>query len=256
MAAVEPLPPGWAHIHFDEIDSTNAEALRRAAQGQSGPLWLTARWQTSGRGRSGRAWLSADGSIAATLLFSPPCSLAELPQLSLVAGVATHDAVASLLPEAARPLCRLKWPNDVLIEGAKVSGILVESTTRGRAPVVAIGIGINAGAAPALADRFATGLAGHGRGAAFDETSAALASSLAGWLATWRRPDAGFAAVRAAWLERAYAPGEAMTVNTDSGKVAGVFVGLEADGSLLLRDHNGALRSFSFGDVALGAPTV
>jgi BirA family biotin operon repressor/biotin-[acetyl-CoA-carboxylase] ligase len=250
------LPPGWAYVHFDEIDSTNAEALRRAAAGVHGPLWLTADRQTSGRGRSGRPWLSAPGSVAATLLFSPGCTLGALPQVSLVAGVAAHDAIASLLPQAIQPRCRLKWPNDVMIDGAKVSGILVESTTRGSEPVVAIGIGINAGAAPALADRLATGLAEHGPAAASAAMGAVLAAALARWLDIWLDPVAGFPAIRSAWLARGYPPGEAMTVHADGVKVAGAFAGLEPDGSLLLRIEGNEIRSFSFGDVALGASRV
>ena len=256
MTADAQLPEGWTHITFDEVDSTNAEAMRRAASGERGPIWITARRQSKGRGRSGRAWASADGSLAATLLFRPDSALADLPQLSLVAGVATHDAIAAVLPAEVRPMCRLKWPNDVLIAGDKTSGILVESAIVGSEPIVAVGIGINTGAAPVLADRFASGLAQHGSVAGSALMSTLLAAALARWLAAWREPQSGFAAVRAAWLERAFPVGESMTVHAGDERAAGHFAGLDAEGSLLLRDEAGTLRRFTFGDVALSAPRV
>ncbi|MGD9803516.1 MAG: biotin--[acetyl-CoA-carboxylase] ligase [Hyphomicrobiaceae bacterium] len=253
---VERLPRDWAHIDFEEIDSTNAEAMRRATAGERGPLWITARRQTRGRGRSGRSWTSADGSLAATLLFRPMCTLSDLPQLSLVAGVATHAAIAGVLPTEARQACRLKWPNDVLIAGAKVSGILVESAIMGTEPVVAIGIGINAGAAPILADRLASGLAEYGSQTASEDMSSRLALAVAHWLDVWRAPRQGFAAVRTGWLERAFSVGEMMTVNAADEHVSGRFAGLNAEGSLLLTDETGTVRRFTFGDVALGGPRV
>lgn len=256
MSGISNLPTGWTHLAFEEIDSTNAEAMRRASAGERGPLWITARQQTKGRGRSGRPWASAEGSLAATLLFQPEGALSDLPQLSLVAGVATHEAIAAALPPETQPLCRLKWPNDVLIDGAKVSGILVESTSLGAAPVVVVGIGINTGAAPVLADRFASGLTQHGSTAASEEMGGLLASALARWLDIWRAPQAGFAAVRTAWLERAFPIGERMTVHAGDERVSGHFAGLDPDGSLLLHDEAGTLRRFTFGDVALGGPNV
>jgi len=256
VSDVEQFPPSWRRLSFDDIDSTNAEAMRRAVSGERGPLWITARHQTKGRGRSGRAWTSAEGSLAATLLFRPDCTLAELPQISLVAGVAAQDAIAAALPIDVRRQTRLKWPNDVLIDGAKVCGILVESTIFGSDPVAVVGIGINTAAAPKLVDRLSTGLAQHGAATASERMSTLLAAALARWLETWRAPASGFAAVRAAWLERGSRIGEAMSVHAGGAQVAGRFAGLDGDGSLLLTDEAGTLRKFTFGDVALGAPKV
>ncbi|MGE0766152.1 MAG: biotin--[acetyl-CoA-carboxylase] ligase [Hyphomicrobiaceae bacterium] len=255
MADIEHLPSGWTHIGFEEIDSTNAEAMRRAASGERRPLWITARRQTRGRGRSGRSWTSVEGSLAATLLFRPSCALCVLPQLSLVAGVATHAAVTAALPQESRHRCGLKWPNDVLIDGAKVSGILVESAVVGTEPAVAIGIGINAGAAPVFADRLASGLAQFGAATATEKMSNLLASALAHWLAIWSGGD-GFEDVRAGWLQRGSSVGDRMTVHAGDVQVMGYFSGLDADGSLLVSDDGGVIRRFTFGDVALGAPRV
>lgn len=256
VSGSERYPHGWTHLAFEEIDSTNSEAMRRGTSGEPGPLWITARRQTSGRGRSGRAWTSADGSLAATLLFRPDCPLSALPQISLVSGVAAHDAIAGTLAEAERSRCRLKWPNDVLIEGGKVSGILVESAIVGMVPVVAIGIGINAGAAPALSDRLVAGLAEYDAGTASEVMSRRLASALAHWLEVWQSPTQGFAAIRASWLARGTPEGTAMTVHAGPEKVTGFFTGLDAEGNLMLYDEAGTLRKFTFGDVALGAPSV
>lgn len=241
----------WAHIAFDEIDSTNLEALRRAAAGERGPLWITALVQTRGRGRSGRNWASADGSVAATLLFAPDCPIGRLPELALVAGVAAYDAIASVVPADRRAAVRLKWPNDVLIDGAKVSGILIESTTFGATTVVAIGTGINVLAVPRLDGRAVAALAEQGAGTSVDEMAAALARSLAEWLDAWAS-GRGFARIREAWLERAGPIGERMSVNSGEGPVSGTFAGLDSDGALLLDDDGAVTRRFTFGDVAVG----
>lgn len=249
------LPPEWIELAVDEIDSTNSEALRRAAAGERGPLWITARQQTRGRGRSGRTWASIGESLAATLLFAPAAPVPALAGLSLVAGIASHDAVAAALPGAARAEVRLKWPNDVLIGRAKVSGILVETSLFGTEAVAAIGIGINVGAVPEVGGRETTALAAHGATADFREMSAALASALSRWLGIWSGGP-GFAAIREAWLLRGGALGEPITVNAGGDLVAGRYAGLDADGGLLLDVGLGQPRKFSFGDVALASPTV
>ncbi len=242
-------------IGFDEIDSTNAEALRRAAQGEQGPLWITAARQTLGRGRSGRSWVSAPGALAATLLFRPTCDVACLPQLSLVAGVAAYDAIAEALPVADRSSLRLKWPNDVLLGAAKVSGILVESMMLGQAVTAAIGIGINVDVAPDVGGRSVVSLASHGATRNAAEVGISLYGQLGRWLDVWDG-GANFGEIRTAWLARGSALGEPMSINAGDGPVTGRFAGLDADGALLLDVGDEAARRFTFGDVALGAAAV
>ena len=249
------LPPGWSAVAFDEIDSTNAEAMRRAVGGERGPLWITARRQSRGRGRAGRTWMSGEGNLAATLLFAPACPLAALPELSLVAGVAAFDVVAGAIEAERTQSVRLKWPNDVLIGSAKVCGILVESTLVGGVSVVAIGCGINVSATPDVGGRSAAAIAAPGRDLDAGTIAARLAGSLADWLAVWHG-GAQFRAIRAAWLERAGPLGQPMSVNATGEKVAGAFAGLDCDGSLLLETAAGQRRKFAFGDVALGPPSV
>lgn len=255
MTAADDLPPGWTAVAFGEIDSTNAEAMRRAAAGERGPLYITATHQTGGRGRSGRTWTSAIDSLAATLLMAPGSPLAALPQLSLVAGIAAHQVISDALPTVSRAECRLKWPNDVLIGGAKVCGVLVESAVLGSDAVAAIGIGINVGATPQLADRTAAALAPHGAATGVAALRTALARSLARWLDVWAA-GANFTSVRRSWLGRAGPLGELMTIHAGSETVIGRFAGLDPDGSLIIDDQSGTRRKFSFGDVALGVPSV
>ena len=140
---------------YDELDSTNAEARRRAEAGDVGPLWITAAIQTAGRGRRGRAWSTQRGNLAATLLMLTDRPAAEAAQMSFVAALAACDLADTCLGAGA---ARLKWPNDVLVHGDKAVGILVESGARPDGRLwLAVGIGVNLKHAPSGVDRPATG---------------------------------------------------------------------------------------------------
>lgn len=239
-------------VMLDEIDSTNAEALRRVAAGARGPMWICARRQTQGRGRSGRSWASPPGTLSATLMLTPDCPPSALPQLGLVAGVGVVDAIRATAGEATSQdaAVRLKWPNDVLLDGAKVAGILVESGNWGSDLVAMIGIGINVETAPQVAGRQVASLAGHGIATTPEKMAEALRAALAHWLALWQRGQA-FAGVRAAWIERAGPTGETITVNTGAGPVSGRYAGIDNDGALLVDDGAGGRQRYTFGDVTL-----
>ncbi len=234
---------------LDEIDSTNSEAMRRTLAGETGPLWLRANMQTQGRGRSGRSWLSPRGNLHASLLFAPRCTPATVHQLSLLAGIAVHDAIGS--SGAVSLGLRLKWPNDVLIGGAKVGGILAESIVgQGGTPLAILGIGINLAFSPAQSGQAATHLSARGIDLEPEAALDVLDACICRWLAVWDRGN-GFAAIRTAWLERAGPEGENLAINAGSGRVEGRFAGLDADGSLLLRDGEGRALRFTFGDVTV-----
>nr|MCH9765393.1 biotin--[acetyl-CoA-carboxylase] ligase [Alphaproteobacteria bacterium] len=115
-------------IVYDQLESTNAEALRLAGEGERGPVWIHADMQTAGRGRNGRRWHSDAGNLAASLLFAPDAPVRSLHQLSLVAGVAVLEAVVQVGQGAGTANLKLKWPNDLLFGRAKAGGILIEST--------------------------------------------------------------------------------------------------------------------------------
>lgn len=255
--AAPALPPGHRLLAFDEIDSTNAEGMRLAGAGETGPLWIWARTQTLGRGRSGRIWTSVPGNLYASLLTRLDCPPDSVHQLSLLTGVAAHDAIrsAALRTGAALAGLRLKWPNDVLIGEAKLAGILPESTRvpgPSHALIAVVGIGINLAGRPEGIGRTATDLAAHGCPIEPADMLGRLAAAMADWLGRWDN-GAGFERVRKAWLQRAGPPGERISVNTGRELVEGSFLGIDAQGALVLRDLSGARHRFTYGDVTLGA---
>ena len=202
------MPQAIRTVVLEETGSTNREAMARAAAGESGPLWIMARRQTAGRGRSGRSWASEPGNLYATLLMRFTCAPADIAQLSLVTGVAAYDAIeeagAGRLPQGLR----LKWPNDVLIGNAKCVGILAESIIGSEAVTAVIGVGINLAWHPGDLGREATHLALHGVRIAPERMLEELSGAMQRRLAEWD-DGRGFAALRSAWLERAGAAGEA-----------------------------------------------
>ena len=238
-------PKGYALKEFDEIDSTNEEARRLALAGERGPLWITAARQSAGRGRRGRAWMSPTGNLSATLLIAPARPANECAQLSFAAALAASDAVLSFGADA-----RVKWPNDVLANGAKLAGILLESASQGGADPawLAIGIGINLKHHPSDTEFPATSLAAIG--IAVPEPREALlrlAASFAKWYDIWRAE--GFAPIRDAWLARAAGLGTRIRARLTNGETMGVFEGIDANGALLLRETQDRVRTIAAGEV-------
>ena len=238
-----------------QVDSSNAEAFRLALKGETGPLYIRAERQTAGRGRSGRAWSAPNGNLALSRLGPLQCPPQAVPQISLVAGVAVHRACAALLSgyEAAVARLHLKWPNDLLLDGAKLAGILIESTTVGGQSIAVIGIGINLSTAPEVAGRRTAALAEvAGRSIPPAEAAECVVVHLEQALSAWAEARA-FNLIRAQWLERATPVGAAMTIETGNGRIGGAFAGLDAGGALLLRTSSGTLQTFTYGDVTLAS---
>jgi len=238
-------------VAFDEIDSTNAEARRRAEAGEAGPVWLTAARQTAGKGRRGRAWeTGAGGNLAATLLLTTRRPPAEAAQISFVAAMAVADLADAFVPAS---LVSLKWPNDPLISGRKVSGILIES---GAAPMgglwLAVGVGVNLAEAPTAAERPATTFAAHMTAPPPKPLEAlpVLAEAFDRWLKVWER--LGFPAIADAWTRRAHGLGQACTARLGTETLEGIAEGLDPDGALRLRLPDGMLRRITAGDVFFG----
>ncbi len=245
------MPQTIRSLVLDETGSTNREALARAAEGETGPLWIMARRQTAGRGRSGRSWASERGNLHATLLTHMACPPSAIAQISLVTGVAVYDAIVESAGRVPRGL-RLKWPNDVLVGQAKCAGILAESVLGRNTATVAIGVGINLAWHPGDLGREATHLAAQGIDVSPDAMLELLAAAMDRRLTQWNN-GTGFAAVRAHWLERAGPAGEACSVNTGAEVIAGTFAGLDEGGALLIDDDAGRRCTVAFGDVSLPA---
>lgn len=232
---------------YNELDSTNAEARRRAEAGDAGPVWITATRQTAGRGRRGRSWDTAAGNLAASLLMTTDVAPAEAAQLSFVAALAAADlADACLGPGVAR----LKWPNDLMIHGGKAAGILMESGARpdGRLWLV-VGIGVNLAHAPTDVERPAAAFADYmaARPPAPRDALDVLAAAFERWRRVWATQ--GFPAIAEAWTARALGLGAPCEARLPDRTLTGVAEGLDGDGALRLRLADGALARITAGDV-------
>ncbi len=267
-----PLPPvaieaGYRVLGFDTIGSTNAEAMQAALRGESGRLWFAALQQTQGRGRRGRAWESPYGNLAASLLIVPDADAGTLGSLGFVAGVALNRALQCILPLAnlhtgldgvdaapGQPTRRLalKWPNDVLAEGHKLAGILLEAQKRddGRTAIV-IGFGVNVVAAPQGLPYPAASLRDLGSSASAETVFEALAESWVEAYTLWNN-GIGLAAILALWRENAAGIGAEVVVQRNNDVIRGVFETIDDAGRLIVRDNEGHRTAITAGDVHFG----
>jgi BirA family biotin operon repressor/biotin-[acetyl-CoA-carboxylase] ligase len=217
--------------------------MARAGTAEEG-VWLRAERQTAGRGRENRAWESPVGNLYTSTLVRLRPDDPPAPTLALVTAVALEETVRLALPARAHSRLALKWPNDLLIAGAKLSGILLERA----GDYVVIGAGVNVAHHPALADRATTSL--HAEGATVDVADFArnLADMVAAWITIWRAQ--GLPPIVARWCERAHPPGSPLRARLPDGEVVeGAFDTLAADGALVLRLADGGRRVIHAGDV-------
>ncbi len=228
---------------YDSLGSTNDEAQRLAQAGAAHGTVVTAREQTAGRGRQARGWISPPGNLYASILLRLDLPPARLPELSFVAALAVADAVDRFLPGSRR--ARLKWPNDVLVAGAKISGILIERTE----DAVIVGIGLNVRHRPQGTPYPAISLAeaigesrvpGDDTVPSIDAVRTGVLDAFASRLGSWEQ--GGFKSIRAAWLARAHPFGTPLNVHVNNAIIAGAFAGLDPGGALLLDTQAGRLR--------------
>lgn len=257
MSAIR-WPDGVTLVRLDSVDSTNAELRRRAAAGTAAPLAVLAAEQTGGRGRHGRSWASPPGNVYLSVLLRPGPDWPFLPSLSLVAGLAVAEAVEALAAGRAAGRLAVKWPNDVLLDGAKLAGILLESEmpADGAAPWLIVGIGINVARHPGSGTRYAaTSLAAAGVAPggppdeAVDAVAAAVLDAFLARLATWRRD--GLAALSAPIEARLAGRGRPARVEQGAAAFDGTVLGIAPDGALRLRLADGSERRVTAGEVSL-----
>jgi BirA family biotin operon repressor/biotin-[acetyl-CoA-carboxylase] ligase len=257
---------GYRLESFAEIGSTNAEALARARAGDPGRLWLVTARQTAGRGRRGNAWQTDTGNLAASLLVVTPVDPARAATLAFVAGLALDEALRSIAPGLAHRVAldglegagsgdrlRLKWPNDVLLDGGKLAGILLEaeSLPDGRFGVVA-GFGVNVVAAPAGLPYPAVALRDIGFAVDATDVFRALSDAWTSIERVWNG-GRGFPAIRRLWLDRAAGLGEEVAARTGTEVVRGTFETIDDEGRLIVRLANGSSRAVTAGEVHFGA---
>ncbi|MDF2232696.1 biotin--[acetyl-CoA-carboxylase] ligase [Albimonas sp. CAU 1670] len=235
-------PAGYGREVLEQTGSTMDDARAKARAGEPGPVWIMAKLQTGGRGRRGNAWKDPGGNMAATLLIRPRMTARESAQLTFVSALAVADLAGRFAPAAQ---VALKWPNDVLVEGGKIAGILLESEGQGAEPAwVSIGIGVNLASRPpgdpaaafppiSFAD---LGVAVPTPEQALD----ALAAAFAHWLERYRAE--GFAPLRDAFLARAARLGQPIVARLPKETIEGVFADLDEDGRLVLDTPQGARR--------------
>ena len=236
------LDPFYRLLAYDTLDSTSDEAKRLAIGGAGEGTLVWARQQSAGRGRRERSWSSPPGNLYASWVLHPRCSVGIAAQLGFVAAVAVGEACAPLLPNPAD--LGYKWPNDVLIGGSKMAGILLESQTAGDGALawLVLGIGVNIASHPAATEYPATSLAAAGAGdVAPAAPLEAVAAHFLAWYRRWHRGE-GFAEVRAAWLARAHRLGSKIRVRLPREEISGRFAGLDEDGRLLLDSAAGRQR--------------
>lgn len=241
----------FRHVALNEVGSTNSECLTRAREGDRGNLWITAARQTGGRGRRGRAWFSEPGNLYASLLLIDPAPIELLHSLPLAVAVAVHRAIRKVMPLAGAPV-EIKWPNDILIDGKKTCGILLEgeSLADGRRALV-IGCGINIAVTPDGALYPVTSLRNEGASVSPDELFAHLFLTMAETLSVWDQ-GRGVAHIIDQWRAAARGIGETITVNLPDRSLSGRFAGIDQDGRLMLDTGSSTMQTIAAGDVFFG----
>jgi BirA family biotin operon repressor/biotin-[acetyl-CoA-carboxylase] ligase len=240
------LPAFYRLVEHQRIDSTNEEAKRLAAGGAADGTIVWAREQLAGKGRRGRRFQSPPGNLYMTILLRPDCTPAAGAQLTFVAAIAAAETAAALLPPARR--VELKWPNDLLVDGRKFAGILLEaSAEQSGLAWLAVGIGINISHSPPELAEVATNLRAAGADVSVEAALELLAGRFLHWYERWQAD--GFAPARSRWLQLARGLGEAIEVRLDDRALHGRFADLDESGSLVLELAGGGRRLVSAGDV-------
>lgn len=229
---------------FEEVDSTSLQARRFFDDGDRGPVWVMTAKQTAGYGRRGTAWSHDTGNLAATFLFVPQIEQTRMPQLSFVAALALRDAMAGFIGKGD---IALKWPNDVLVDGRKIAGLLLELFGTGSDLAVALGCGVNIASHPDRMDYPSCSLLEFASGSIEPRAFLKILDShFARLKELW--VTKGFEPIRLAWLEHAYNLNKEMTIRLKENETNGVFRDISSSGALILETQDG-IQEFSGGAV-------
>lgn len=243
------LPPAYRLIELDSVASTMEEARHRAEEGAEDGTLIWAKEQLKGKGRQGRTWASPRGNLYLSLILRPECAPATAAQLSFLASVALGEAVGAVAPPMVE--VTFKWPNDVLFNGRKGAGILLESKSApgGEIEYVILGMGVNVQSHPEESAYPATSLRFEGCPPTLNEAQLleAFARSFLSRANTWI--EEGFPPIRKAWLAHAISLGKEIEVRLPKETLTGTFEDLDADGVLQLRLADGSVKAISAGDV-------
>lgn len=254
---------GYRLNGFDSVGSTSTEAAKAAQAGDSGDVWFCALQQTAGRGRRGRPWQSPHGNLAASLLVVPDVDPAIAATLGFVAGVSLNQALAGIVPAAilktgidgadtANGRIALKWPNDVLADGAKLAGILLEAHKRpDGAMAIVVGIGVNVVEAPEGLPYPATSLRALGLDTSAETVFGALSDTWVDAVELWDR-GRGITDVLELWRRSAAGIGAEVAVNRDGDIVRGIFETIDEGGRLIVRANDNSRIAITAGDVHFG----
>jgi BirA family transcriptional regulator, biotin operon repressor / biotin---[acetyl-CoA-carboxylase] ligase len=251
---------GYRLTAFDQIGSTNAEAMLSARAGERGPMWFVTTEQTAGRGRRLRPWVAPRGNLASSILEVIDVAPALAATLGFAAGLALEQALRKLSIEAALRMAgsdglnfSLKWPNDVLAGRSKLAGILLEAEAMvGGGLAVVVGIGTNVVAAPEGTPTPATSLKALGIDISAEELFAALSDGWAEFREVWD-DGRGFGEIRRLWLGRATGLGQVVAIKSGSTLIEGIFDTIDEQGCMIVRTTDGNLVPITAGDVYFGS---
>ena len=250
---------GYGLAVFDQIGSTNVEAMARVRQGERGPMWFVTSEQTAGRGRRNRAWIAPRGNLASSVLEVMNVGPAAAATLGFAAGLAVEASLRQVCGQASRlstvpsqPSFSLKWPNDVLADGKKIVGINLEAEPLSGGLAVVVGIGTNIVAAPEGTPTPAISLAALGVQVSAEELFAALSDSWAEFRAIWDN-GRGFDRLRTQWLARAAGLGQAVAIRSGTSIIEGTFETIDEQGCMIVRTGQGNRVPITAGDVYFGS---
>jgi len=247
---------GYRLQTFDQIGSTSVEAMARARAGERGSIWFVTTEQTAGRGRRQRPWIAPRGNLASSVLEVMDVAPAMAATLGFAAGLALHAALQQVSVEAALRSgaavnFALKWPNDVVADGGKISGILLEAESVPHGLAVVVGIGTNVVAAPEGTPTPATSLATLGVQVSAEELFSALSDAWAEFFYIWD-DGRGFDKIRTLWLDRAAGLGQTVAVTSGAAIIEGIFDTIDEQGCMIVRTTAGKRMPISAGDVYFG----